>query len=717
MIARAVSILTALTAFGALVLLVVGLPAVLYRFGGSPLPSHVSAWPHIATFLSSRNDGNALLAIIRACTWLAWLLFTACVLAEGQAAIRGCRAPRLRLGGLQGAAAYLVALSAVAFTAPPTVTLAASVTAASPPAAIDAGSQHGAAEEPSRPGQSKDITAENVVRQSASVPTGGWPATAARFSAVRDSRAAPATRLVTVRPGDCLWSLAQRYLGAGDRYPEIVSLNYGQQMEGGQVFRDPSLIEPGWQLLVPVSAILGPSERPTVGHHPGHSTPDQHYRRRHAAAPTQRTETSADHRSQEQRAAEPVFARSAKAGSATGMNDKAATRTSITTGSAGFQASPGADQADSLLTSAAVFIAGALAGAVLTSLGRLRLKQRQHRRRGRRIALPADAEALRTEQRLRAAAPTEQLETLRDALACLGTSVLKSEQQLPDIVGLHVTPDMLEVLLAAPAADAPPAPFVVSPGRQGMCWHLDLPAILALPESQDAPGGGQLADLECHMLPGLITAGSTSDGYLLLDLEAMQVAGCDGPQHLVDRFVTTIATELATGQWSGWYDLILVGCNELSDLRCAEGCPTFDEALDMLATRQATLVHRIADRVPIDVRELRLADPHNEDWGLSVLVSRAEPSAEQMTRLLQLAEDGPGGIAALVAGDPESDDGRMAPSVFQLAPDPERPDGIIANVVPLQIMVRPHALSAHGGVLAPGCASRSAACGIPAGAP
>ena len=97
---------------------------------------------------------------------------------------------------------------------------------------------------------------------------------------------------------------------------------------------------------------------------------------------------------------------------------------------------------------------------------------------------------------------------------------------------------------------------------------------------------------------------------------------------------------------------------------------------------------------PAEVRELRLVEPDNEDWGLTILVSRAEPSAEQMTRLLQLAEDGPGGIAALVAGDPEAADGRMAPTVLQLAPDPGVPEGIVANVVPLQITVRPRALSA-----------------------
>ncbi len=50
-----------------------------------------------------------------------------------------------------------------------------------------------------------------------------------------------------------------------------------------------------------------------------------------------------------------------------------------------------------------------------------------------------------------------------------------------------------------------------------------------------------------------------------------------------------------------------------------------------------------------------------------------------MSRLLELA-DGPGGIAALIAGDVQSEDGKLAPAVFQLAGDPDRPDEILATI-------------------------------------
>ena len=195
------------------------------------------------------------------------------------------------------------------------------------------------------------------------------------------------------------------------------------------------------------------------------------------------------------------------------------------------------------------------------------------------------------------------------------------------------------------------------------------------------------------LLPGLFTAGGTDAGYLLLDLESLQVTGCDGPTELVDHVVAAAATELATGQWSGWYDLILVGFDELSVLGRAEHCEGLDDALSLLDERCQQISSRLAGRPPADVRQLRLAAPDDEDWGLTILVCRSEPTPDQMTHLLELAEDGPGGIAALVAGDPETADGRMAPTVLQVAPDPQQPGGIVANVIPLQIVVRPQALN------------------------
>src|SRR5262249_259280 len=92
---------------------------------------------------------------------------------------------------------------------------------------------------------------------------------------------------VTVNSGDCLWSLAQRYLGAGDRYPEIVRLNYGHAMGDGLTFTNPALIEPGWKLFLPGhdrAPSQGAARSRTGSAHLGHATKDPHYRGRHPAA-------------------------------------------------------------------------------------------------------------------------------------------------------------------------------------------------------------------------------------------------------------------------------------------------------------------------------------------------------------------------------------------------------------------------------------------------
>jgi len=663
---RARTVATGVAALAVLASAVIGLPVVLYQFGGSPLPHHIANWHGLMAALSSQASDGLLLALVRDCSWLAWLLFTVCVLAEAQAAIRGRRSPHLRLGGLQGMAAHLVALAAVAFAAPSAITLSASAV----------------------PVRSQLAGLEAVLGSDTAL------ATASTLVTVPS---------VTVQSGDCLWSIAQRYLGAGDRYRAIVSLNYGHDMGDGQVFTNPSLIEPGWRLLLPRhgadgAARVGPelshldSHAPAAGQrsqHAGHPTKDPRYRRRHPAARHYAARENAEN-SPSGNGADTASAGSA--GRARLGEPEAAAE-----GEAGYRTPASPSTPRDQMPEAVAFAAGALAGAVLTCLKRMRWRQYQERRRGRRIALPADHDVLTQEQRFRAAAPlaSEPVQTLRDALACLEAGLMAAGQQLPEIVGLHVTPDVLEVLLEAPAANGPPEPYAISPGRQGMCWQLELPAVTALPgrSAELATSATGLATLACHLLPGLFTAGATGDGYLLLDLESLQVTGCDGPPGLVDQVIVTAATELATAQWSGWYDLILVGCDELEVLGRAEHCPTLGEALALIEERQAAASMRIAERAPADLRDLRLAEPDNEDWGLTILISRLEPDPDQMMRLLALADDGRGGIAALVAGDAEAPDGRMAPAVLQVAPDPLVPGGIIANVIPLQITVRPGALS------------------------
>ena len=131
------------------------------------------------------------------------------------------------------------------------------------------------------------------------------------------------------------------------------------------------------------------------------------------------------------------------------------------------------------------------------------------------------------------------------------------------------------------------------------------------------PMPGEVGDL----LPGLFTAGVTDDGFLVLALEAMRVTCCDGPADLTDRLLVTAAIELAASRWSGWYELILVGCDELEVLGRAERCRDLDEALEVLKSRVETIGRRLRDDRQADVRTRRMEAPEDEDWGLTLLVS------------------------------------------------------------------------------------------------
>src|ERR1700685_2237205 len=109
---RAASAGRGLAALVTLVLLVAGLPVVLYRFGGSPVPHRIPSLHQVTAALLRRDSGSLFFGVVRDVSWVAWALFSLAVITETLAALRGRQAPRLRLGGLQNVAGQLVALVA-----------------------------------------------------------------------------------------------------------------------------------------------------------------------------------------------------------------------------------------------------------------------------------------------------------------------------------------------------------------------------------------------------------------------------------------------------------------------------------------------------------------------------------------------------------------------------------------------------------------------------
>lgn len=710
-----------------LIALVAGLPVALFVLGGNPLPSHIPSWHEATSLLLHKDNGSVFLGAVRDLSWLAWAAFTMAAVIEVQATLRGRRAPRLWLGGLQNAAGWLVALTTLAFSSQPAVALAST-----PPAPVAA------------------VTTVHPGPRHA-------PVASARDPQVTGPRAPQVMsmgfyQMVTVHRGDCLWTIAQRYLGDGDLFPEIVKLNLGHHMAGGQVFTDPAVIWAGWVLQLPASTTTAPpppatSSAPAA--HSGHASADPRFSSPHpgadasAAAAQARPSVPAQPPAPAQEGTAPPAAPAGSPAHAAG--DPVA-------------ASHPAAAAE--IPPAVVFGAGVLVGGATVALARMRRRQRQARRFGRRIPVPASAPVITAERRLRAAgefdpesapllfadaepvygsfypdaadeppradgdlpfyadataesawppeyhqagdgrhdphpayasaetAPGQQagrgqVTALRAALSQLGSGLVAAGQPIPGITGVRVHRSGLELLLDSPAGEPPPLPFVVPGGRQGMAWQLELPRHVPL----------ELAETG-DLLPGLLSAGVAADGgYLLIDLEQLRVTTVDGPPDLAERVLTTAAVELTTSQLAGWYDLILAGFPELEavDGR-ATSCASLGEALDLLATKAVALRRRLGDTERTDLRRRRLADPGDEDWALTLLVSRTAPSIGQMAMLLDLASE-PGGLAALVAGGTAIPNGHPAPASFRLADDPAQPGEIVGHLSPLRLDVAPQPLT------------------------
>ena len=209
-----------------LLALLAGLPVLLYRLGGSPLPGHLPGASQVGHALLHRDSASIVLAVVRDVSWIAWALFTLAVLAEVQAVLRRRTPPRLWLGGMQTAAARLVALAALTFSAAPVGTLLATPQPVSTVLQADVTAMPAphftmAARMPSPAPRTETVAAMSTTT-----------AAGARAGSAGENGMG-ISQVVTVQPGDCLWSIAQQRLGSGDRFHEIVALNLGHDMGDG----------------------------------------------------------------------------------------------------------------------------------------------------------------------------------------------------------------------------------------------------------------------------------------------------------------------------------------------------------------------------------------------------------------------------------------------------------------------------------------------------
>lgn len=233
---------------GALLVLLagtVGAPIAMWVISRDLLPDRVPSPAAMWAALTSPDSGGRLLAsVMLVGAFIAWVVFTVCVLLEVGGRIS--RRPALRLPGLRLPQTAVAGLISVILAG--TVSVAGAATA------------HGQdlVELP------RATTATAVAAAAAThVPVqtkSDWRTSTTTFGDLHDTHAQDQDQAVVggpvwvVQRGDTAWSIADKALGDPTRWREIVFLNEGRTQADGRALRDGEWLEIGWRLTLPAGA-------------------------------------------------------------------------------------------------------------------------------------------------------------------------------------------------------------------------------------------------------------------------------------------------------------------------------------------------------------------------------------------------------------------------------------------------------------------------------
>jgi hypothetical protein len=483
------SVLKVLGAALVLVALVAGIPAALVAVGApTPIPTGLPDKSDLTQPLTT----GAILVLLTAVVWLAWIQFVVCTLVEVVSALRGNGLPRpVPLSGRsQQLARALVGTVLVGGTFLGTAGTASAATPTHAPAVSAAVQQDVGGvvhtEQQATPDQDvqrADGTVDVHQTDTRAAQGGGLDHHA---GVPRDMKDVVGKKVYVVKPPrghyhDNLWDIAEQHLGNGRRWHDIFQLNQDRpQPDGGHLVQG-RLIQPGWVLVMPDDATG--LERVT-------DTP----------APSQHGDG--------------------------GGSGAAATRFEQRVASTPDSADDGGQVQDSLLSRD--LLGGGLFTAVL--LGALLVERR--RRRGR----APSGEALEAEVALRVGADPDRAERLDAALRGLSASCRNEQTALPAVFAVTVTDESIDLLLAPPRTDAP-APW--TPVDDGRLWRL----------GPDAPEPTERGHAP---FPGLVCLGRDLEGAdLLIDLESVGgVVSVEGADPVATEVVSALAVQLATSPWS-----------------------------------------------------------------------------------------------------------------------------------------------------------------------
>ena len=638
----------------ALAALVAGIPAALIIGVGWPLPTQIPTVEAVADALAGRApiDPDTYLRAIAAVMWAAWAQIAVAVAVEARAATSGrLSRPLPGLALAQTAAAALVTTVALLWPAGPAARAHAAPTV---PAAL--------AEPP--PAPERDFPEREPAH-----PRGATAATNVEHHVVRH---------------DSLWDLAERYLGRGERWEELFTLNQGRPQADGETLTRPGLLRPGWTIFIPTSTATGadPDAGAEVTVAPGDTLAElalDHLgsiEARHDLFDANRGRPQDDGRTLR----DPDLIRpgwtlrlpgdpptsSADAGHHATVDDAPPSTTvrpdapgsdrASTAAAAPVPAAPtvppastavapiepaltgarsdsAADDDESAGLGAGIFGLGgaATAAGVALVLARSRRGQQIRRRPGEHFVVgdtAADVDAAI------ACTDTELIHGVDNLLRSLADH-LADAGRVPRPVLVTVDRGHVELLLDRPDPTPPPG---WTTGIDARIWRHPLNATPSDPPDRPAP------------LPALVTLGALDSGGVLLDLEAVGVTAVTGDADGLSALAASFAVELSASPFADVRDVVLVGVDAAPAVTLGATTSGLVDAVRRAQSAADIVAAGLAESGAASSFELRCRAPH-EAWPACIVIVHGDAAAREpdaFDRLAALAASGGRGVAVVV---------------------------------------------------------------------
>ena len=627
-----------------------GVPVALAILGGDPLPAELT-WNAIRRALSTPVDGMILVRLITIIGWLAWLAFTLSVISELVTLISQQRI-RIRLPGLDApqrfAAGLLVSVITMisvphAVQADPDVgrQIAAVAAAPDPPAAVIIAPAKTrqppalAAPRTKRVDHAKHHVVQagddlwslaeryygdgrdwrKIAAANPTVLTGGpdrlrvgWRLRIPDL----DTEAPAGDRVVTVRRGDTLSSIAERELGSSAHWKDIFHLNKAQ-------LSDPDELAVGIHLVLPeqMKSAAKPKSKPD----------DQQQRRTQGSLPEREPPASPPQQSASpaQRSAPPA------------EQPASSSRPADSPRTAAPDTGPTVDVP--LVPLAGV--GGLLAAGVVGGLAWRRRLQLQTRPPGRRIVHPQPATAP-VEVALGQRQRPLSLRTLDRSMRAIAAHCRDSGAAPPPLQLALIGETEIELRLQEVCPTAP-----VGFTERGRSWFITQEDVGYL---KTVPGLGDAA----RPWPALVTLGRDEQGRLVLgDLESLGLLEIQPDAGFpVADLLAAMTVELSFSPWADEMVVTLLGGGERlpealgkhNVLRTTD-C---DALLDRLEERAA--LQRQHRRYPV-LSQHRIDPDLADPWTPEIVLVQQPLSAAQSTRLSALINTEPKvALAAVVVG-------------------------------------------------------------------